>query len=311
MRKSVADRFSLTGSYYMDAVSNASIDVVTTASKYKETRHEFGLSGDYVYRDSQITLGGSTSHEPDYTANRLSLDISQEMFGGMTTVALGFTRGSDKVGKKDSPEFADTARHWQYRVGISQILSPRWIMSLNAEALSDDGYLGSPYRSALVFGAAVPERNPRTRSARAVVLRVNGDLGSRDAMHASYRYYTDTWDIKAHTAEIGYSRYFGENWLADSFFRYYTQTGALFYSDNATSETLYVSRNRQLSTFNNMALGAKLSYNLRRVPGRYDLKLNGAYEYTRFKFKDFTDLRDGSLYGYASNVFQLYLSATY
>jgi hypothetical protein len=33
-------------------------------------------------------------------------------------------------------EFSDTARHWQYRVGVSQILSPRWIMSVNAEALS-------------------------------------------------------------------------------------------------------------------------------------------------------------------------------
>ena len=41
-------------------------------------------------------------------------------------------------------------------------------------------------------------------------------------MHVEYRYFSDTWDIKAHTAEIGYSRYFGENWLADSFFRYYT-----------------------------------------------------------------------------------------
>ena len=31
-------------------------------------------------------------------------------------------------------------------------------MSANFEALSDDGYLGSPYRVARVFGAAVPER---------------------------------------------------------------------------------------------------------------------------------------------------------
>ena len=115
----------------------------------------------------------------------------------MTTVSLGFTRGDDKVGKKDSPEFSDTAQHWQYRLGVTQILTPRWIMSANVEALSDDGYLGSPYRAARVFGAAVPERNPRTRSARAVKLRVIGDLGSRDAMHADYRYFWDTWDIKA------------------------------------------------------------------------------------------------------------------
>ncbi|MEO5882307.1 MAG: DUF3570 domain-containing protein [Caldimonas sp.] len=311
VRKSVADRFSLTGSYYLDAVSNASIDVVTTASKYKETRHEFALSGDYVYRDSQITIGGSTSREPDYTANRVSLDISQEVFGGMSTVALGFTRGSDKVGKKDSPEFSDSARHWQYRLGVSQILTPRWIMSLNAEALSDDGYLGSPYRAARVFGAAVPERNPRTRSARALMLRVKGDLGSRDAISASYRYYRDTWEIKGHTLELGYSRYFQETWLADAYLRYYTQSGALFYSDNAQSETTYVSRNRQLGSFNNAAVGAKVSWLLRKEPGKYEIKLNGAYEFAHFKFKDFTDLRTGDKYAYNASILQLFVTGTF
>ena len=50
-----------------------------------------------------------TSHEPDYTANTGSLDVTQEVFGGMTTVALGFTRGGDKVEKHDSPEFHDNA----------------------------------------------------------------------------------------------------------------------------------------------------------------------------------------------------------
>jgi len=311
VRKSLADRVSVHASSYVDMVSNASIDVVTTASPYKETRNEFGAGVDYVVRDTLISLSGSTSHEPDYTANRFSLDISQEVFGGMTTVALGFTRGSDKVGKKDSPEFADTARHWQYRVGISQILSPRWIMSLNAEALSDDGYLGSPYRSALVFGAAVPERNPRTRSARAVVLRVNGDLGSRDAMHASYRYYTDTWEIKGHTLEVGYSRYFQEAWLADAYLRYYTQDKASFYSDNAQSETLYVSRNRQLSTFNNAAIGAKVSWLWRKDPGKYEIKVNGAYEFVHFNFKDFTDVRTGDKYAYSASILQLYVTGTF
>ena len=60
-----------------------------------------------------------------------------------------------------------------------------------------------------------------------------------------------------------------------------------------------------------MALGTKLSYGLRRVPGSYDLKLNGSFEYTRYKFKDFTDIRTGSLYTYNAGVLQVYLSATY
>ena len=111
------------------------------------------------------TEGTSTSRERDYTANRVGLDITQETFGGMTSVSLGFTRGKDQIGKFGAPEFADVAAHWQYRLGVTQILTPNWIMSLNAEALADDGFLGSPYRVARVFGAVVPERAPRTRSA--------------------------------------------------------------------------------------------------------------------------------------------------
>lgn len=311
VRKRIADRFSLTGTYYLDAVSNASIDVVTTASKYSENRHEYGLSGDYVYRDSQITIGATTSREPDYTATAGTVNVTQEVFGGMTTVSLGFTRAFDEVGKKDSPEFSDKAKHWQYRLGVSQILTPRWIMSANFEALADSGYLGSPYRVARVFGAAVPERHPRTRSARAAKLRLIGDLGSRDAVHAGYRYFRDTWEIKAHTAEVGYSRYFGDPFLADTFLRYYTQKGALFYSDNAQSETLYVSRNRQLSTFDSVGLGAKLAWTARKVPDKYEVKLNGAYELVRFNYKDFTDIRNGKKYAFTASVVQLSVSATF
>ena len=311
VRKSIADRVSLSASYYVDSVSNASIDVVTTASPYKERRNEYTFGADYVYRDSQITFGLSSSKEPDYTANRYSLDISQETFGGMTTVSLGFTRGSDQVGKHDAPEFSDRATHWQYRVGVTQILTPRWIASANFEAIADDGYLGSPYRIARVFGAAVPERNPRTRSSRAMNFRVNGDLGSHDAIHLQYRYFWDTWAIKAHTVELGYSRYFGDKWLADTSLRYYRQGAALFYSDNALSETTYVSRNRQLSTFDSVGLGAKVAYTWRKVPGRYEVKLNGGYEYVRYKYSDFTDVRTGTPYGFNAGVLQLFVSATF
>jgi len=130
-------------------------------------------------------------------------------------------------------------------------------------------------------------------------------------VHAEYRYFWDTWDIKAHTAQVGYSRYIGERWLADGFLRFYSQNGALFYSDNAATETLYVSRNRQLSTFSSVGLGAKLSYSWKRVPGKYDIKANGAYELVRFNYKDFTDIRTGNPYSFAANVLQLYLSATF
>lgn len=316
VRKKVNDSISLNGTYYVDMVSNASIDVVTTASPYKETRNEYSLGADYVYQDALITLGTTRSREPDYISNTTNLDVSEEVFGGLTTVSLGFSRGADQVGKKDIG-FFDRATHWKYRVGLTQILTPRWLASVNAEAIADSGFLGSPYRAARVFGAAVAERNPRTRSSRAIKFSSLYDIsdvvggGSRSSLRSEYRYFWDNWAIKAHTLELGYSRYFGDKWLAEGFGRFYKQSAALFYSDNAQTETTYVSRNRQLSAFNSFGLGGKVAYTVKQVPNKYEVKLNGSYQYMRFKFNDFTDIRTGGLYAYNANVLQLFVSATF
>ena len=315
VRKSLADKVSLSGSYYVDAVSNASIDVVTTASPFKETRKAYDLGVDYAYRDSLMSLGVYRSKEPDYQADSFSLDVAQEVFGNMTTIALGYTRGVDKVLKSNEPSFADNAKHWQYRLGVTQVLTPRMLASANLEVVSDDGFLGNPYRVARVFGTTVAERMPRTRTSRAVKFRVIGDLGDRNAARAEYRYFWDTWDIKAHTLEAGYSRYVGSDWLADGFTRFYKQSSALFYSNNATSETLYVSRNRQLSAFRSFGLGGKLSYVAKRVPGQYELRIVGSYERIRFDYSDFTLVRSGIVtneaYQFNANLLQLYVTATF
>jgi hypothetical protein len=313
VRKSLADKVSLSGTYYVDAVSNASIDVVTTASPFKETRTAVGLGADVLVRDSLITLGLERSNEPVYKAQSISLDIANDMFAGMSTVSLGFTRGRDDVGKK-TIGFFDKATHWQYRAGLTQILSPRWLASLNFEAVADDGYLGSPYRAARVFGALVPERNPRTRSSRALQLLTVGEVGeagNRTALRASFRHYWDNWAIKAETLEFGASRYFGERWLADASLRLYSQKKALFYSDNAEAETLYVSRNRQLGAFNSSTLGLRLSYRFDGAAAKYGTQLTGAYERKRFRYSDFTDLRTQQPYGFDANVLQVWVSANY
>ncbi len=321
VRKNIADKVSLTGNLYIDMVSNASIDVVTTASPYRETRTEFGLGLDHVVKDTLMHLGLTRSTEPDYRATTASLDVSQEVFGGMTTIGLGFGRGQDDVGRHGERGYFDRATHWQYRLGATQILSPRWLLSVNTEAMADDGFLGSPYRVAQVFGSAVPERVPRTRSARAIKFRLLGDVSEpgapRSAVHADYRYYRDTWAIQAHTLEAGASRYLtikdgvANGLLADAFVRLNRQSDALFYSDNASTETLYVSRNRQLSAFTSTSVGGKLSRAVKGPSARYDLRVTAAYELVHFNYSHFTDLRTGQRYSFNGHVLQLLANAKF
>ena len=310
IRKSLADKVSLSASYYVDMVSNASIDVVTTASPFKETRRAYTVGADYVERDTLISVSGESSSEPDYQARSLSVDVAQEVFGGMSTVSLGFTRGSDDVGQKLVGYF-DTATHWQYRLGLTQVLTPRWLATANLEVVADEGYLGSPYRVARVFGAAVPERNPRTRTSRALKLGGIGSLDEKSAVYGSWRYFWDTWAVRAHTLEAGYRRYVREGWLADGSLRVVNQDGALFYSDNATAETRYITRNRQLASYSSIGLGAKLSAPLGTWAGGYAVTAHGGFERVMYRWRDFTDLRSGGRYRFDATVLQLYLTATY
>jgi lipopolysaccharide assembly outer membrane protein LptD (OstA) len=310
VRKNLLNKVSLSASYYLDMTSNASIDVVTTASPYDEKRNEYGFGVDYAVRDALISLAASYSDEPDYTASTFSLDVEQEVFTGMTSVSLGYTYASDDVGKRDEG-FFDQAKHWRYRLGLTQILTPRWLASANFEIVSDDGYLGNPYRSARVFGAAVPERVPRTRTSRAAKFRLIGEIAPALSVRGEYRYFWDNWDITAHTFDLGLARRFGEQWLVDVYGRTYRQDGALFYFDNATTETQYVTRNRQLSTYNNVALGAKAAYTWKRVPGQYEVRVHGAMEFIRTDYSDFTDVRTGALYSYDATVVQVFVSANF
>jgi hypothetical protein len=314
VRKRLADKVSLTGSLYVDMVSNASIDVVTTASPFKESRTEWSLGLDHAVKDTLMHVGITRSHEPDYQATTLNADVSQEVFGGMTSLSLGFGRGQDDVGRKGDTGYFDQAHHWQFRLGATQILSPRWLLSLNGETLADSGYLASPYRVARVFGSAVPERVPRTRHAQAVKLRVMGDIGNEGTHHtvrAEWRHYRDTWAVRADTLEAGYRRQWLPGLQNDTYVRLNRQGDALFYSDNASRETLYVSRNRQLSAFTSQSLGSKLTYALPGNAAQYQLALNGSLELVRFRYPHFTDLRSNQPYAFSGVVAQFYVTGQF
>ena len=108
--------------------------------------------------------------------------------------------------------------------------------------MADDGYLGNPLslgpRGRGLCAENDPAPAPAARSSSAPWARWPG--GS--AVRASYRYFWDNWAIRAHTVEAGYSRYVGESFLIDGSLRLHSQGKALFYSDNAVADTLYLAQ---------------------------------------------------------------------
>ncbi len=121
--KNVGQNFALSGNYYVDSISSASIDVVTTASPYTEERTEYSLGADYLHGNSIMSVSYTNSEESDYSANTASFGISMDMFGNMTTVTLGYARGWDVVGNNNDPAFSEDVDRQNYTVGLTQVIS--------------------------------------------------------------------------------------------------------------------------------------------------------------------------------------------
>lgn len=312
VRKNFAEKYSVTASYYQDSISGASIDVVTNASAYSETRNQFGLGFDYLYGDTLMSISYTQSDENDYEARTLDVGLSHDFFGGMSTLAMGFSRGDDTVMRVDT-SFEDTVDRFQYRLGWTQILSPTFVAALSYEGISEEGFLNNPYRSARVLGASVQERYPRTRTSNALGIQANKYWGDRSFVtRVKYRFYDDTWGITANNIEFMFSRRLSEKTEFGVGGRFYTQTAANFYSDNFAQEFRYMARDKELSDFTSASIGGRISYELFRDRGRLAKgKVTLIFDRIHFDYDNFSDIRSGELYEFNANVIQIFFSAWY
>ena len=93
VRKSIGKSISVAANYYVDMISSASIDVITTASPYTEERTQYSLSMDYLRGNTTMSAGLTSSKESDFDASSYNLSIAQDMFGDLTTLTLSYGYG--------------------------------------------------------------------------------------------------------------------------------------------------------------------------------------------------------------------------
>lgn len=307
VRKSVGSEVSLTGQYYVDSVSAASVDVLATASEYTEERTEYTVGVDYLYEDATLSLGYTNSSENDYQAKTVYLSVSQEFFGGMSTATMGYANGWDEIGKVGNDTFSEEADRRNYQLGLSQVLSRNSLVGIDLEVITDEGYLQNPYRQNRYLDPDDPtsylyqsERYPETRTSTSVAARLLYYLPYRASVRGEYRYFTDSWGIEAHTVEVAYVHGLTELWTFEGSVRYYTQEAADFYSDLYAYENsqTHLARDKELSTFSGTTFGAGVVYEWRQtsVPGINRLQFSLLLDWLAFEYDDFRDLTASGTY---------------
>ena len=323
--KHIGQNADVSGNYYVDMVSSASIDVISTASPYSEQRTQENVSVDYLHAKSTFNLGYTNSTESDYQANSANFGLTQNLLGDMTTVSMGYTRGWDTVEQNGEPDFSKDITRQNYTLGLSQVITKDLLVDAAFELVTDQGFLNNPYRSVRYLDDASGqgysyqlERYPETRTSNALAVNFRYYLPYRASMNGQYRFFTDTWGITAHTAELGYTQPFHDKWTLDLSYRYYTQGEADFYNDlfpykNAQN---YLARDKELSAFHSQSFGLGLSYDFTSDHWKAINKstLNLAYNHMLFAYQNFRDVTKGGtpgqepLYDFSADVVQLYLS---
>ncbi|MGI9324737.1 MAG: DUF3570 domain-containing protein [Pseudomonadales bacterium] len=326
VRKAYKDKASVWANYYVDMITSASIDVVSTASEYEEERKEKSLGIDYLHGKTFMGLSYTNSEESDYTANSMRFGISQDFFGDLTTLGISYARGWDTVRRNGDDVFEEDAKRQVYRVDLTQVLTRNMIFNLNYEGVTDEGFLNNPYRQVRFLDPSSArgysyeqELYPRTRTSSAVAGRVMYYLPYRASLKSEFRYFTDTWGISAWNAEIAYVHPLPKGLTLDLKYRFYTQTSADFYSDlfPRRSAQNFLARDKELSSFDTHTLGAGISYEFETpfLPLFKKGEANLFVDFLSFKYDDFRDVTeegsapgDEPLYSFDSVVLRAFVS---
>jgi hypothetical protein len=327
VRKQAGKNLSFVGNYYVDMVSSASIDVLTTASPYSEERKQWSLGMDYLHGNTTMSGGFTSSVESDFDATTWNFSVSQDMFGDLTTVTLSYALGDDVVRRSDDEAFSRDNTRQHYGIGITQILTRNLITSLNVETITDEGFLNNPYRSIRYVDQGSgsgfsfePELYPATRTSNAVGLRARYFLPYRAAIQGEYRFFTDTWDITSHTAAITYVHPHGP-WTFTAKYRWHDQVGAAFYSDlfPRSEATNFRARDKELSPLTSQTLKIAASYEFLSNGWKFLDKgtVNASVDFLTVDYHEFSDLTAGApigsepLYQLDARIFQLFFSFWY
>ncbi len=339
VRKKFSEQFAVEANYFVDKVSGASVDVLSQASVIKDERKQKSISLEYIRNKTQYNFSYTNSTERDYISNTTHFSLSQDMFGDLTTVTLGFTDSRNKVGENNGtankPDVAwlGHSESRSFLAGVSQVLTKDLIAGVTFEVITDQGLLSNPYRSIRFLAPGEPlgyglgsQIYPNTHTSTAVEGRAKYYLPYRAAASVSYRYFDDTWGVRAHTAELGYTQPISNLWILEGRLRYYTQHRATFYSDLfpfAGSQN-FEARDQNLASTDNATIGLKATYAF--LPDGWKIfkrgTVTGDVSRIHFKYKNFRDIRDYGvangfspgtepLYKFDATIYQIYVSMFY
>lgn len=318
LRAQPLESVAVSAGYSADIVSGASEsikagplladrpDIVSQAS-VTDFRHVASLGVAAIREHARVEAGYSYGVENDYRSHSVSVTTATDFLQRNTELAVSYAHGFDQVcnlrqlgiaatlrsrldssvGCFSDPDrtVADDIALDNLQLGWTQSWTPVFITQLTVSGSIQHGFLGNPYREVVLgpTGQGAQEHHPDNRARGAATLRLKYYLkGLRTMIGGSVRGYGDSWDILSQTYELEAERHLLP-WLRLRLHgRYYSQTEALFWSDDYTggeprygARGQYWSGDRELSPLKSVLLGARFLASFRKT---HDERLAGMFQ---------------------------------
>ena len=223
----VAGAWAIEGALTADDVSGASPryhSAISGASHMHDERKAGDVNVTRYFRRGSVSAGAAYSTEHDYVSRALSLNGTLSSEDNNTTWALGLAGSRDGIDPVNHIVVDEHKRTASLLAGVTQVLTPNDIGQLTLTRSNGSGYFNDPYK---LF-----DNRPRSRRQNTVLLRWNHYVDATGGTsRLGYRYYSDSWRIRAHTLEAEYVQPFADLWTVAPALRLTTQSAAYFYYD--------------------------------------------------------------------------------
>jgi hypothetical protein len=238
-----------------------------------------------VYLDQWQPIYPTELHEYSLYGNDFQ---NQGYFNGITILDQNGLPSKNYLPSKFAPVTSVNRNSYSVSFAFSQVMTKNFQFSVFFDVLQQQGLLSSPYHRTYFadkphYYIGLPqyineytspsnvgvyeladdiERLPDNRFKLPIGARLNYYINEHFIVRTYYRYYTDDWDLKAHTFNIELPVKISDKFTVYPMYRYYSQTQTKYfapYQTHLSTDKFYTS-DYDLSTFSANQYGFGVSY---------------------------------------------------
>ena len=233
MQVGLNDEISLNAMISYDTWSSASdraFDDSTSASligRQERNSYNAGIAVDKKKYGYSFNLG--SSEEWDYTSKNFSIGAFKSFAEDNFVFGLNYSHYMDQtklfdVSLDETKDFQDKTTQ-ALSIDMSQILTQNSLLLFGHHFIKQSGALEGTLNTIDINGTRTEEVLPRQKNRQASYLKLIQSVNEEQAIHLSYRFYQDDWNIQSNTFEVSWLKSFYEDdAYLEIFYRIYDQT---------------------------------------------------------------------------------------